>query len=260
MLIIANPPYGVIGSNILKTTLSLEEGESLSWLEPVSDLRKYELYKYVVCTGSSFPDVFEDANTDPFLWKLSNKIKNNKSWKYFCSYFKYDERFLEYYKWNIEHEEPFKYHCWETKESWEKLFKENRTFLLTLRTCQDGVSKGVSDSLDRNWNLKKVISFDKKDRGAFGTFEKKNKKYAAQGYEFQTELEKENICRWWYSSKMATSICKGLKCHGFGRYYLPRIDWSENREYTDEYVLNKMGLRFKNKDDVEEGFCKLVVS
>ena len=236
-LIIANPPYGKIGTQILQGLQTL--APQVVALEQSADIKRDKLFQCIDNISGPY-SCFEDAKVIVYAFSLRSKKVHSMEWESWSADYRYDKDVAPFYKKNFAREEPWKYHCWESEEEWRRLFKEDKTFLLTLRTVSDGVHSG-EDALDVYWNKKHICKFTPGGRttGGFSSVDKQGK-YAAQGYEFETKEEKENIINWWYNSKMASKLCWGLKKQSFGRGYLPRVDWSH--PWTDEEILRELGL------------------
>lgn len=238
MYIILNPPFGKVGNRVLQNII---ENEKIISLDPLSDLRVGEIYKKVQFVKGPFS--FDNVNSEMYITFIKENIERNINYKEFFIKNTVDKKLLPFYKENLKRKPSFIYHCWETEETWKKLYDENRTFLLTGRTCIDGVHRN-GRSLDEYFNLKHICEFSKKRKeGAFCMYNKKTNLYGAQGYEFKTIKEKENIIHWWYNSNLADILSKGLHKQGFARGYIPRIDWAKDIEYTDEIILKEMGLK-----------------
>lgn len=236
-LIIANPPYGKIGTQILQKLQTLTP--QVVALEQSADIKRNKLFQYIDKIEGPY-NCFEDAAVAVYAFSLKNKKVHSMEWESWSADYRYDKNIAPFYKKNFARKEPWKYHCWESEEKWRRLFNEDKTFLLTLRTVFDGVHSG-EDALDVYWNKKHICKFTPGERttGGFSSVDKQGR-YAAQGYEFETKEEKENIINWWYNSKIASKLCWGLKKQSFGRGYLPRVDWSH--PWTDQEILAEIGL------------------
>ena len=235
--IIANPPYGKIGTQILQKLQTL--APQVVALEQSADIKRDKLFQYIDKIEGPY-NCFEDAAVAVYAFSLKNKKVHSMEWESWSADYRYDKNIAPFYKKNFARKEPWKYHCWESEEEWRRLFEEDKTFLLTLRTVENGVHSG-EDALDVYWNKKHICKFTPGERttGGFSSVDKQGK-YAAQGYEFETKEEKENIINWWYNSKMASKLCWGLKKQSFGRGYLPRVDWS--KPHDDGSILKELGL------------------
>lgn len=235
--VIANPPYGKIGTQILQKLQTL--APQVVALEQSADIKRDKLFQYIDKIEGPY-NCFEDAAVAVYAFSLKDKKVHSMEWESWSADYRYDRNIAPFYKKNFARKEPWKYHCWESEEEWRRLFKEDKTFLLTLRTVENGVHSG-ENALDVYWNKKHICKFTPGERttGGFSSVDKQGK-YAAQGYEFETKEEKENIINWWYNSKIASKLCWGLKKQSFGRGYLPRVDWSH--PWTDEEILKEIGL------------------
>ena len=236
--IIANPPYGKIGTQILQKLQTL--APQVVALEQSADIKRDKLFQYIDKIEGPYNNCFEGAAVAVYAFNLRSKKVHSMDWESWSVDYRYDENVAPFYKKNFARKEPWKYHCWESEEEWRRLFEEDKTFLLTLRTVSDGVHSG-EDALDVYWNKKHICKFTPGERttGGFSSIDKQGR-YAAQGYEFETKEEKENIINWWYNSKIASKLCWGLKKQSFGRGYLPRVDWSH--PHDDSSILKELGL------------------
>ena len=254
-LIIANPPYGKIATQVFQKLKTMCK-ECVIGLDQSADIKRDKLFQYVSHMEGPF-DCFEDAAVAVYAFTLSKTKVHDKNWDEWSSDTRFDKAWVPFYKRNFARKEPFIYHCWESEETWTRLFNEKKTFLLTLRTVRDGVHKN-DIALDIAWNKNNTCKFTPGERttGGFSSIDKAGN-YAAQGYEFETIEEKENVCHWWYNSKIASYLCWGLKKQSFGRGYLPRINWNKegmNKEdYTDAHVIKELGLKWKDENDPTKG-------
>ena len=235
--VIANPPYGKISTQILQKLQTL--APQVVALEQSADIKRDKLFQCIDNISGPY-SCFEDAKVIVYAFSLRSKKVHSMEWESWSADYRYDKDVAPFYKKNFAREEPWKYHCWESEEEWRRLFKEDKTFLLTMRTVENGVHSG-EDALDVYWNKKHICKFTPGERttGGFSSVNKAGE-YAAQGYEFETKEEKENIINWWYNSKIASKLCWGLKKQSFGRGYLPRVDWSKS--WTDQEILKELGL------------------
>lgn len=254
-LIIANPPYGRIGTQIFQK-LKAQCNNYVIGLDQSADIKRDKLFQYISYIKGPF-NCFKDASVIVYAFILKKTKVHDKDWDEWSSDTRFDKDWVPFYKRNFARKEPFTYHCWESEETWTRLFNEKKTFLLTMRTVLDGTHSD-DIALDIAWNKNNMCKFTPGERttGGFSSINKEGK-YAAQGYEFKTIEEKENIIHWWYNSKIASYLCWGLKKQSFGRGYLPRINWNKEgvskEDYTDDYVIKELGLKWKDENDPTKG-------
>ena len=112
-------------------------------------------------------------------------------------------------------------------------------FYLTVRTIVDGVHK-TPNCADYKMNFLHQYTYTTEIAVA----------------KFKSKKERDNIVNFWYNSNIMTPICKGTRKQGgsgTSPIFLPRIDWSKDILYTDDYVLSQMGLKWnERKDGVEK--------
>lgn len=248
-LVIANPPYEIGNAVITETMRHCDEAVVLMPLKQYKkqDSRLWEKIQQLEVVNSSW---FEDANmSDNLNIAYLSNFQNGPYKKYDdLTFLSLNDNYKLFYKYNLDNKDKYikGYH----KKYGIKVLKElgvepNLWFAYTERTSQDGVHI-TSDCHDYRWNIEKNSYIPVSDAGqAFLLFAK-----------FNSEIEHKNFCHWWYKSKdLAHKLIKGLnRASGTCEEVFPQIDWSRtNVEYTDEYVLSQMGLRWnENRDGVEK--------
>jgi 23S rRNA A1618 N6-methylase RlmF len=218
-LIIANPPYNK-GNAIINACVTKAK-ESIV-LMPFSCYKAGNLYKHILSLDLADPKAFKDATitTNLCVCNLIDKEIDQTFEELELETF--DPLFRKYYKENFRRKEPWQWKTVTDRALLEKLCRENKTFFLTVRSILDGVHKKEL-SQDIQANLHKSIITDCLD-----------------AITFRTTLEKVNIQKWWYSSKIASGLCWSThKQGGMGTrpIFLPRVDWA--REWTDEQILKE---------------------
>ena len=247
-LVIANPPYEIGNAVITETMKHCDEAVVLMPLKQYKkqDSKLWEKVQQLKVVNSSW---FEDADMSDNLniAYLSNFKKGPYGNYDNLSFLSLNDNYKLFYKYNLDNKDKYikGYH----KKYGVKILKElgvepNLWFAYTERTSVDGVHT-TQDCHDYRWNIEKNSYIPVSDAGqAFLLFAK-----------FNSEIEHKNFCHWWYKSKeLAHKAIKGLnRSSGTCEEVFPQIDWSRTDvEYTDEYVLSQMGLKWsENRDGVE---------
>ena len=244
-LVIANPPYGYqncLARKIIKECLDISDTNIF-----LCPLKSFDFIEHnIISLDKVSADVFDDAKIRElsiceFSRKTFNEeitlesliMKNNTSF-YLIKAFNLTKNKL-----NIKN-------C--VRSTYANNYQDDCLFLITTWTPLDGVH--VDDSAkDIQHNIyKKQLDWTKLDS-------------VDKVIIFNSVVEKDNFTYWWYSnpkSGLADFIISFINklaintCDVF-TMVLPAIDWSRTDvEYTDEYVLSQMGLKWNaNKDGVE---------
>lgn len=216
-------------------------------LMPAPQYRIKRLYEYVDSIEGVDSRVFKGARIGCNL-SLAECYKNRAN-KYTyrdillaCS----DKEYLEYYKWNIEHDRNIV-----IKRADNILFTApdslslDLDFIGTARCGKDGGSGFGSSGYGYKWNVTKTDLNN--GRIAF-TF----------SIHFNTKLAKDNFAKWWYNGRkwksFASKVVMGVpfsSITGNVSFAIPQIDWEHISDTYlwkegkyDEAVLNEMGLKF----------------
>lgn len=240
-LIIANPPYE-IGNQITKNILENIRFNTYVNLMPLSKYKSNKLFQHVHSMELIDPSLFEDAaitdNLNIAIIKSENC--NDLEWEDF-EIDSYDPKFNSFHKANQHRCKPYiilpnmpdKYDMQENKYK----FDPNTDFMLTSR-CNTGIPKS-NNTHDYYWNVKNKFEYA-----------------LAYMIRFKSNIEKQNLAKWWYSKGLSSKVVSATHKSGGGRPYLniPNIDWSRTDvDYTDDYVLSQMGLKWnENRDGVEK--------
>lgn len=159
-----------------------------------------------------------------------------------------DKEYLEYYKWNIEHDRNIV-----IKRADNILFtapdslSPDLDFIETPRCCKGGGSGFGSGGYGYKWNVTKTDINNGQITRAFSIH-------------FNTKLAKDNFAKWWYSGRkgerLASKAVMGVPLSsitGNASFVIPQIDWeniSDNELWKagnyDEAVLSEMGLKMEN--------------
>ena len=217
---------------------------------PASQYRIKSLYEYVDSIEGVDSRVFKGARIGCNL-SLAECCKNRAN-KYTyrdillaCS----DKEYLEYYKWNIEHDRNIV-----IKRTDNILFtvpdslSPDLDFVSTIRCCKDDGGSGFSPGgYGYKWNVTK-------------TDLNNGRITAAASIHFNTKLAKDNFAKWWYygrkGERLASKVVMGVPLSSIARnasFVIPQIDWehiSDNELWKvgnyDEAVLSEMGLKWKD--------------
>lgn len=238
-IIIANPPYD-IGNKITRNIVENISFDKYINLMPLSCYKGGKLYRNVDNLEVVDPKLFEDAAiTNNLCIAVVDKEEREVEWEEF-EISSFDPKFEAYYRENLFRNKPYAIlpNMSDVYDLNENIFGFNpeTDFMMTSRTNNSGVPKG--DSHDRRWNIYKEYEYA-----------------LAYMIRFNSNIEKDNLVSWWYRRNLSQMIITGTHKSGGGRPYIniPNIDWSRTDvEYTDEYVLEQMGLKWNaNKDGVE---------
>lgn len=221
-------------------------------LMPASQYKIKSLYEYVGSIEGVDSKVFKDAIMGCNL-SLAECYKNRTN-KYTyrgillaCS----DKEYLEYYKWNIEHDRNIV-----IKRADNILFTApdslslDLDFIETSRCSKSGGGGFGSGGYGYKWNVTKTDLNNGRIAFAFSIH-------------FNTKLAKDNFAKWWYSGKkwesLASKVVMGApysSIAGNASFAIPQIDWeniSDNELWKagkyDEAVLNVMGLKYDGSID-----------
>ena len=217
-------------------------------LMPASQYRIKSLYEYVDSIEGVDSRAFKGALIGCSL-SLAECYKNRAN-KYTyrdillaCS----NKEYLEYYKWNIEHDRNIV-----IKRTDNILFTAPDSLSLDLdfielsRCCSAGEGGGFCPGgYGYKWNVTKT---DINNGRIIHTFI----------IHFNTKLAKDNFAKWWYygrkGERLASKVVTGVPFSGIAgnaSFAIPQIDWeniSDNELWKagnyDDAVLNEMGLKF----------------
>ena len=218
-------------------------------LMPASQYRSKSLYEYVDSIESVDSRVFNDARIGCNL-SLAECYKNRAN-KYTyrdillaCS----DKEYLEYYKWNIQHDRNIVIKGADNiLLTAPDSLSPDLDFVKTTRCCIDGGSGFGRGGYGYKWNVTKTDLNNGRIAFAFSIH-------------FNTKLAKDNFAKWWYygrkGERLASKVVMGVpfsSISGNASFVIPQIDWehiSDNELWEagnyDEAVLTEMGLKWKD--------------
>ena len=210
---------------------------------PLSKYKKKELYRHVDSFELANPKLFEDAVVQENLsiCTLKKDIADKYSWMGLVLK-SVDQRYIEYYKWNIEHNKGLTMKCSNYKPV--SYFDTKLDFLETSR-CFTAASGGGfgSNGLGYRWNILHNYSSVNAHNGQI---------------RMPSERARDNLAICWYNGKKGESFISKVilgvhLAEASSEYYfaIPQIDWehiSDNPLWKagnyDEAVLSEMGLKF----------------
>lgn len=255
MIVILNPPYGSIGSQIVKTvTKAMPTAEKIILLPLTDMLNCSKEFRYnPELTFSEFmhngemvkvSDIFQDANIiNDMCWVSGDSPIDKREIleKYFCSekakeYFAANEKRppLDTWEWK-----PGKNGCKGERISKEH-FRPDGVFL-TAWNPENGVHE--ENAKDRYFNLDKCENVN-------GKYPEKNLRWQEDKLRiFPSEKEAQNFIKWMYFGNNGRPglsdflfKCTGLKKVSvlWWEMSIPRVDWS--KEWDDKAILKELDL------------------
>ena len=221
-------------------------------LQPLSQYKKKELYRYVETFELADSKLFEDAviTENLSICVLKKNIVDRYTWQDLVLK-SVDQRYIEYYKWNVKHNRGLKFkNCINEPSS---SFDINLDFIDGTRLCSTGHGRRPGFGNETNgykWNVLKS-GFNDSWRANIACIH------------FNTKLAKDNFCKYAYSYTyfnndksdcLASKTIAGANFAGTsGEMYfaIPQIDWehiSDNPLWKagnyDNAVLAEMGLKW----------------
>ena len=214
---------------------------------PRSYYKKNELYRHVETLELANPKLFEDAIVQENLCITAcRKAAIDKFTWMDLVLESVDQRYIEYYKWNIEHNKGLSMEY--NRDKPNSLFSIDLDFIETSRCSANAGGAGFGlNGYGYKWNVTKIDL----DNGWLSN---------AGVIHFNTKLAKDNFAKWWYNGKkwesFASKVALGTKISNMiGKYFffIPQIDWSNihinqkelwDKGLYEEAVLSEMGLKF----------------
>lgn len=251
-IILSNPPYKM-GNEITRAIVDNVDFDVFINLMPCSCYKAKNLFKdvnYIEPAAEGFDDaVVGDSLTIAILEKDAARYDNFDELEN-C---KRDPQFQEYYKLNASIKEgavaQYVYVLINGKTEEEIINKLNqlnieKDFCITLRTAVDGVHElSGKGAFDIDWNVYKNKNF--RDIHYVWDTSMRNYHTSTSYLHFNSPVEKQNLCRFWYTGKsgLMHKLIKGLnKTGGSIALAIPRINWlKSDRDYehaTLEDVMN----------------------
>ena len=257
-LIIANPPYGNLGNPIISEAINhLTDNGIASILMPLSCYKKNELYQHVETFELANPKLFQDAviTENLCICTLKKESINKYNWMDLVLA-SVDQNYIEFYKWNIEHNKNI---ILERKDS------KSDTPLNGISLENDFVESGRCTAIAGG------AGFGKNGYGYRWNVLRDNVTngwlHCAGIIHFHNKKAKDNFSRYWYNGKkgesLASRVILGVHIVSVSAeyfYYIPQIDWAgisdkypDYEKDPDYYVLKEMGLKW---DDNKEKIIK----
>ena len=247
-LVIANPPYS-IGNKII--TESMKHCDEAVVLMPVRDYKSNGLYKMIESIETIDPNMFKGSGAyvqhGLSICSLSHDANKFDTWEE-AELNSFDPNFRLVYEWNRNHALV---RTFTEKAQTQNTTYENNPFNLEtdfLASCKilspyNGVYFGGFD-----YAANVTLDIDTLRRWCANIC----------SIRFSSKQEKNNFTTWWYSNKTNSGLTSKL-LFGLNKTTtpliaaIPVIDWSKTDvEYTDEYVLSQMGLKWnEDKTGVE---------
>ena len=214
-------------------------------LQPLSKYKKKELYKHVETFELAGSKLFEDAviTENLCICTLKKDIADKYSWMDLVLK-SVDQRYIEYYKWNIKHNKGL--FMKQSKYKSVSYFDTKLDFLETSRCFAAAGGGGFGkNGLGYRWNILHNYSSVNAHNGQI---------------RMPSERARDNLAIFWYNGKKGESFISKviLGVHldeASSEYYfaIPQIDWSNihinqkelwDKGLYDEAVLAEMGLKF----------------
>ena len=214
-------------------------------LQPLSKYKKKELYRHVETFELAGSKLFEDAviTENLCICTLKKGIADKYSWMDLVLK-SVDQRYIEYYKWNIKHNKGL--FMKQSKYKSVSYFDTKLDFLETSRCFAAAGGSGFgSNGLGYRWNVLHNYSSVNAHNGQI---------------RMPSERARDNLAIFWYNGKKGESFISKviLGVHldeASSEYYfaIPQIDWSNihinqkelwDKGLYDEAVLAEMGLKF----------------
>ena len=211
-------------------------------LQPLSQYKKKELYKHVETLELADPSLFVDAviTENLCICTLKKNIADKYSWMDLVLK-SVDQRYIEYYKWNIKHNKGLF-----MKQSSKPVsyFDTKLDFLETSRCFTAAGGSGFGQNgFGYRWN----VLYDNSSMNA-----------GIGHIHFTTKQAKDNFCKYWYNGKrgesLASKVVLGMRIISIALdyyFFIPQIDWGNISNSPlwkagnyDEAVLSEMGLKF----------------
>ena len=214
-------------------------------LQPLSQYKKKELYKHVETLELADPSLFVDAviTENLCICTLKKDIADKYSWMGLVLK-SVDQRYIEYYKWNIKHNKGLTMKCSNYKPV--SYFDTKLDFLETPRCFAAAGGSGFgSNGLGYRWNILHNYSSVNAHNGQI---------------RMPSEQARNNLAIFWYNGKKGESFISKVilgvhSAMASSEYYfaIPQIDWEnignnplwKAGDY-DDAVLNEMGLKMEN--------------
>lgn len=226
---------------------------TISVLMPLSYYKKNELYRHVETFELANPKLFKDAviTENLCICSLRKNIIDKYNWINLVLA-SIDQRYIEFYKWNIENNKNI---ILERKDS------KSDIPLNGISLENDFVESGRCTAIARG------SGFGKNGYGYRWNVLRDNVAnewlHCAGIIHFHNRKSKDNFSKYWYNGKkgesLASKVIRGVHIVSVSAeyfYYIPQIDWSgisdkypDYEKDPDYYVLKEMGLKWDDKKE-----------
>lgn len=239
--IIANPPYGAIGANIVYTIREKVDYECFVNLLPANDYKRNktkDLFNYQ-SEMEPINDGFDDAAVTTHLCLVSKNKANNMTLDAFERSQYIDPNLDKYFEENSKRTHyaidamPA---CGFTKRNISAPWDSQTTFIIGLRDMNHKHLPYKKTSDTYRWNVEEVLTFDDLIPTVSGQL-------LISNCTFKTPIEKQNFVKFIYSKqgfRFISKIFAALNCDGtVHSIAFPKVDWT--RPWTVEEILKDYG-------------------
>ena len=242
--IIANPPYGAIGANIVYTIREKVDYECFVNLLPANDYKRNktkDLFNY----QSEMEPVnngFDDAAVTTHLARIHKTRVNSLTLDEFERSQYIDRQLDKYFEENSKRKHyaidkivPAGYGASQIKNiiAWDC----KKTFIIGLRDINHKHMPYSKNCVTYNWNVNEELDFNYILNNCLNT----NGWLLISDCQFNTEIEKQNFVRFIYQNfKFTSKVFTALNCDGGVKSIaFPKVDWT--RSWTVEEILKDYG-------------------
>ena len=249
--IIMNPPFN-LGNKITEAVLSsLNDSGDCVCLQPLSQYKRKELYRHVGSFELADPKLFEDAviTENLCICTLKKTITDRYTWLNLVLK-SVDQRYIEYYKWNIKHNRNIKGLFVRRSDSKSVSYFDTKLDFLETSRCFADVSFSGSGFGKGGFGYRWNILHDYSSVNA----------HILQ-IRMPSERARDNLAICWYNGDNSRKHLLGKVIAGVhldeasSEYYfaIPQIDWENihisqkelwDKGLYDDAVLNEMGLKW----------------
>ena len=251
--IIANPPYGAIGANIVYTIREKVDYECFVNLLPANDYKRNKTKDLFNYQSEMEPvnDGFDDAAVTTHLCLVSKNKANNMTLDEFERSQYIDPSLDKYFEENSKRNhyaienDSFCSNC--------KKYSNEFTVILGWRDVNHKAMPKSKDSTTYKWNVDKSIDADY----VFNNHEKvtngkRTGRVSFAGITFNTTTEKDNFVEFFYSESgrhFMSKLWSSMNVDGglFIEKWFPKVDWT--RSWTVEEILKDYGY---TEDEIKE--------
>ena len=212
-------------------------------IQPLSQYKRKDLYKYVESFELADPSFFEDAVITENLCICTLKKECVDKYVWLDLTLKsVDQKYIEYYKWNIKYNKGL--HMTQKVNMKPENFDVNLDFIESSRLCSPFQGGGFGQNgFGYRWN----VLYDNSSMNA-----------GIGHIHFTTKQAKDNFCKYWYNGKrgesLASKVVLGMHIISIALdyyFFIPQIDWkniSNNPLWKagnyDDAVLSEMSLKW----------------